>query len=43
MRDRAKSLTLPLTWRRFNTGSAVVGVLVRVFSPVALIVLSPTV
>jgi cation/acetate symporter len=37
------ALLLSLTWRRFNTSGAVVGVLVGVISSVALVVISPTV
>jgi cation/acetate symporter len=37
------ALLLALTWKRFNTTGAVVGVLVGVVSSVGLIVLSPTV
>ena len=37
------ALLLSLTWRRFNTTGAVVGVLVGVISSVALVVISPTV
>jgi cation/acetate symporter len=37
------ALLLTLTWRRFNTTGAVVGVLVGVISSVGLIILSPTV
>ena len=37
------ALLLSLTWRRFNTTGAVVGVLFGVISSVALVVISPTV
>jgi cation/acetate symporter len=37
------ALLLALTWRRFNTTGAVVGVLFGVISSVALVVISPTV
>ena len=37
------ALLLSLTWRRFNTTGAVVGVLVGVISSIALVVISPTV
>ncbi len=37
------ALLLALTWRRFNTSGAVVGVLFGVISSVALVVISPTV
>jgi cation/acetate symporter len=36
-------LLLSLTWRRFNTTGAVVGVLVGVISSVGLVIISPTV
>ena len=37
------ALLLALTWRRFNTTGAVVGVLFGVISSIALVVISPTV
>jgi cation/acetate symporter len=37
------ALLLALTWRRFNTSGAVTGVLVGVFSSIALVIISPTV
>jgi cation/acetate symporter len=37
------ALLLSLTWRRFNTTGAVVGVLVGVISSVGLVIISPTV
>jgi cation/acetate symporter len=37
------ALLLALTWRRFNTTGAVVGVLVGVISSVGLVIISPTV
>ena len=37
------ALLLSLTWRRFNTTGAVVGVLFGVISSIALVVISPTV
>jgi cation/acetate symporter len=37
------ALLLALTWRRFNTSGAIVGVLFGVISSVALVVISPTV
>jgi cation/acetate symporter len=37
------ALLLALTWRRFNTTGAVVGVLFGVISSVALVIISPTV
>ena len=37
------ALLLALTWRRFNTTGAVTGVLVGVFSSIALVIISPTV
>jgi cation/acetate symporter len=37
------ALLLALTWRRFNTTGAVVGVLTGVISSVALVIISPTV
>ena len=35
------ALLLALTWRRFNTTGAVVGVLTGVFSAIALVIISP--
>ena len=37
------ALLLALSWRRFNTTGAVTGVLVGVFSSIALVIISPTV
>jgi cation/acetate symporter len=37
------ALLLALTWRRFNTSGAVTGVLVGVFTSIALVIISPTV
>jgi cation/acetate symporter len=37
------ALLLALTWRRFNTSGAVTGVLLGVFSSIALVIISPTV
>jgi cation/acetate symporter len=37
------ALLLALTWRRFNTTGAVTGVLVGVFTSIALVIISPTV
>ena len=37
------ALLLALTWRRFNTTGAVIGVLFGVFSSIALVIISPTV
>jgi cation/acetate symporter len=37
------ALLLALTWRRFNTGGAVTGVLFGVISSIALVIISPTV
>jgi cation/acetate symporter len=37
------ALLLALTWRRFNTGGAITGVLFGVISSIALVIISPTV
>jgi cation/acetate symporter len=37
------ALLLALTWRRFNTGGAITGVLVGTFASIALVIISPTV
>src|ERR687895_2128646 len=37
------ALLLALTWRRFNTGGAITGVLFGVISSIALLIISPTV
>jgi cation/acetate symporter len=37
------ALLLALTWRRFNTSGAVTGVLIGVFTSIALVIISPTV